>query len=108
MVTIIDQREIADLRKELAALSREVGVDTDRRIVVINGGEPAFRGARYCATFLYPGYRWTRTSLDGESKSDFYRRVLLEAGERGGVLTICGGIPPEPRDDDCDPAWNPI
>jgi hypothetical protein len=108
VMEIISTSDVAGLRKELAELSREVGVDTDHRLIVCNNGEPMSPGARYVATFLYPGYRWTRVSLPGESKGAFYARVLREAGERGGILTVCGGYEPEPRNDSCDPSWSPI
>jgi hypothetical protein len=109
MVTIVNQSEITDLRRELAALSREAGISTDRRLVIINNGAAMFPDGRFVATFAYDGhYRWTRVSFPGETRDDFYRRVMAEAHQRGGVLTVAGGLPPEPRDDDCDPAWTVV
>jgi hypothetical protein len=99
-------RDLDAIHRRLDQLIVRSGAD--RQLIVINAGEAMFPDGRFVATFQYGNrYRWTRVSLDGESRDDFYKRVMAEAREHGGVLTVAGGLPPEPREDR-DPAWHVI
>jgi hypothetical protein len=101
------------MSRDLDAIGRRldrliIGSGAGRQLVVVNSGEAMFPDGRFVATFAYGGhYRWTRVSLDGESKGDFYKRVMAEAREHGGVLTVAGGMQPEPRED-CDSSWTVV
>jgi hypothetical protein len=101
------------MSRDLDAIGRRldrmiIGSSAERYLIVINAGEAMFPDGRFVATFQYGNrHRWTRVSLDGESRDDFYKRVMAEASEHGGVLTVAGGLPPEPREDR-DSSWTVV
>jgi hypothetical protein len=101
------------MSRDLDAIDRRldrliVGGGAERQLIVVNSGEAMFPDGRFVATFQFGNrYRWTRVSLGGESKDDFYKRVIAEAREHGGVLTVAGGLQPEPREDR-DASWTVV
>jgi hypothetical protein len=75
-----------------------VGREHDAPVIVIEGGLPLEDQRPHCAV-RYGKHVWHRTANEGEDEAAFLRRVRVESQLRGGVITVIGGLPPEPRDD---------